>query len=84
MMSYIRDYGPISANFNANNIKFAHYVSRVFNPTNCPTRGTHDVQIVGWGSENGVGYWIVKNSWGTHWDELGIFPNRQRKIYVRN
>jgi len=33
--------------------------------------GAHATAMIGWGSEGGVDYWIIANSWGPNWGEKG-------------
>lgn len=64
--------GPLSIAVNATPFQF--YNKGILRPTknNCnPQQLNHGVLLVGYGSENGVNYWIIKNSWSTEWGEDG-------------
>ena len=47
------------------------YQSGIFNDDNCGYTIDHAVALVGYGSEDGQEYYILRNSWGTTWGEDG-------------
>lgn len=65
--------GPVSVAFNAGTQQFSYYRSGIFDIPNCGNTPTHAVTLVGYGTENGVPYWTLKNSWGESWGERGYF-----------
>jgi cathepsin B len=54
---------------------FFHYESGVYQHQWGGVAGGHAVKFIGWGfdSSSNLPYWIVANSWGTSWAQLGGF-----------
>jgi C1A family cysteine protease len=50
---------------------FQSYSSGILDSDSCGTNLDHAVEIVGYGTENGVDYWNVRNSWSLSWGESG-------------
>jgi len=50
---------------------FQFYTSGILNAKNCGTNLDHAVTAVGYGTEGGQEYYIVRNSWGSSWGEEG-------------
>ena len=51
---------------------FPTYKSGVYKHTKGQALGGHAVKIIGWGTEDGIGYWLVVNSWNSGWGDNGF------------
>ena len=65
----VATYGVASVCIAAGNPNFMSYSSGILD-NDCGLVD-HAVAVVGYGSENGVDFWIVRNSWGSSWGEEG-------------
>jgi len=64
--------GPVAAGVNAEPL--VDYKGGIVKDSNILHKlVNHVVSIVGWGNDGETEYWIVRNSWGQYWGELGYF-----------
>lgn len=71
--------GPIAVAIQVNT-NFQHYQSGIFYDAKCdPSKLNHAVLIVGYGSDAGNDYWLVKNSWGHQWGQDGYIRMARNK-----
>ena len=62
---------PVSILVEADRTAFQSYHSGILDSTACGTNLDHAVGMVGYGSENGTEYWIMRNSCGSTWGDKG-------------
>ena len=62
---------PVSIAIEADTRYFQSYSSGILDSSSCGTTLDHGVLIVGYGEENGMKYWNVKNSWSNTWGDNG-------------
>ncbi|GAA0185827.1 cysteine protease [Lithospermum erythrorhizon] len=72
---------PVSVAIEAGGRAFQLYDSGIFTGS-CATELDHGVVVVGYGTENGMDYWIVRNSWGASWGEGG-YLRMQRNVKTK-
>lgn len=62
---------PTSVTIEADTLVFQQYTGGVLNSKSCGTNLDHAVTAVGYGTESGQDYFLVRNSWGASWGEAG-------------
>jgi cathepsin X len=73
MKQEIFQRGPIVCGISVPNDLFKNYTGGIYEDQSGDMNIVHDISVVGYGVEDGVKYWLVRNSWGTFWGESGFF-----------
>jgi len=75
----VYQFGPVAVAIDVTD-SFANYKSGVWQDSSCKNGEMdldHCVLVVGYGTDSGKDYWIVKNSWGTTWGNKGYINMRR-------
>lgn len=74
MRNEIFNRGPLTCSMAVPEVFDYGYHQGIFRDDTNSTDVDHDVEVVGWGeTDEGLKYWVLRNSWGTYWGELGFF-----------
>jgi len=65
------DQGVLAVAIEADKRVFQTYKSGVLSDSACGTKLDHAVTAVGYGTEDGQEYFLIKNSWNTTWGDQG-------------
>jgi len=81
LQTAVATVGPVSVAIDASQPSFHFYKKGIYYEPDCSSiRLDHGVLAVGYGTDSGKDYWLVKNSWDTTWGMDGyIKMSRNRK-----
>jgi len=72
--------GPVSVAIEADKSVFQSYRHGVITSSACGKKLDHGVLAVGYGTEDGQDYFLVKNSWGASWGVKGYVMIGQNDV----
>ncbi len=75
--------GPVEAVFNVYT-DLPNYKSGIYYQTSRELQGVHTVELLGWGREGGVNYWLAKNCWGDDWGMNSFFKIRMGECGIND
>jgi len=76
----VAEFGPVSVGIDATHPSFQLYESGVYQEPHCSQfLLDHAVLVVGYGSDNGDDFYMVKNSWGADWGLSGYIKMARNK-----
>merc|ERR1712018_143580 len=74
----IKNFGSAVIGLYASDSGFKNYEYGVFDTCSYPTNDiNHAVLAIGWGTESGIPYWLIRNSWGTTFGDKGYIKVKQ-------
>ncbi|XP_033493577.1 cathepsin K-like [Epinephelus lanceolatus] len=80
LQAAVASVGPVAVAVNAMLQSFHLYRGGLYNAPGCnPKFINHAVLVVGYGTDGGQDFWLVKNSWGTAWGEEGFIRIARNK-----
>ena len=82
LVAGVAEIGPIAISVAAGAMGWQIYGGGVYGGK-CGWDQDHAVQLVGYGTDGGKGYWTVRNSWGAGWGEKGYIRIQRKRSHLQ-